>query len=84
MKQLVVKDIFDCVNRLQKSGMNFNDIMELPIYLGNDDELNGIHNGWYCQAIDSNNADEDTQYILEMIEEDYATTTLNGKGILIS
>jgi len=82
MKQLVVKDIFDCVNRLQKSGMNFNDIMELPIYLGNDDELNGIHNGWYCSTIDSN--DEEDSWLIEMIDEDYATTTLNGKGILIS
>ncbi len=82
MKQLVVKDIFDCVNRLQKSGMNFNDIMELPIYLGNDDELNGIHNGWYCNTIDSN--DEEDSWLVEMIDEDYATTTLNGKGILIS
>ena len=84
MKQLVVKDIFDCVNRLQKRGMNFNDIMELPIYLGDDDELNGIHNGWYCEMIDSNDTDEDIQYIVDMIDEDYATTTLNGKGILIS
>ena len=62
--------------------MNFNDIMELPIYLGNDDELNGIHNGWYCSTIDSN--DEEDSWLIEMIDEDYATTTLNGKGILIS
>ena len=82
MKQLVVKDIFDCVNRLQKRGMNFCDIMELPIYLGNDDELNGIHNGWYCELINSD--DEDDAGVISMIEEDYATTTLNGKGILIS
>ena len=84
MKQLVVKDIFDCVNRLQRGGMNFNDIMELPIYLGDDDELNGIHNGWYCQPIDSTDDDEDTQYIVDMINENMGTTTLSGKGILIS
>ena len=82
MRQLVVKDIFDCVNRLQKRGMNFCDIMELPIYLGDDDELNGIHNGWYCELIDSN--DVDSEGVIELINDNCGTTQLNGKGILIS
>ena len=82
MKQLVVKDIFDCVNRLQKRGMNFVDIMELPIYLGDDDELNGVHNGWYCELIDSN--DVDSEGVIELINDNCGTTQLNGKGILIS
>lgn len=82
MEQLTVKDIFDCVNRLQKRGMNFMEIMELPIYLGNDDELNGIHNGWCCELLDKN--DVDSQFAVELINEDYATSELKDKGILIS
>ena len=83
MKQLTMRDIFDYADILLKQErMNFNDIMNLPIYIGNDDELNGIHNGWCCSMIDSNN--EEDSLLVDMIEEDYATTTLNGKGILIS
>lgn len=84
MKQLVVNDIFNCVNKLVKGGMNFNDVMNLPIYIGNDDELNGIHCGWFCQEIDSNEANKDTQYLVEMINEDFKNNQLKGKGILIS
>lgn len=84
MKQLTINDIFNCVNELQKSGMNYKDIMALPIYLGNDDELNGVHNGWYCELIDSEDKDEDMQLIVDLISQDYATTELKGKGILIS
>ena len=42
MKQLIIKDIFDAVNQLQKSGVNFNDIMKMPVYIGNEDEINEI------------------------------------------
>lgn len=84
MQQLTINDIFDYVNKLAKEGMNFKDIMALPIYLGNDDELNGIHNGWCCKMIDSNDKSEDMQYLVEMINENYSNKKLNDKGILIS
>lgn len=84
MKQLIINDIFDLVNDLTKSGMNFQDVMNLPLYLGNDDELNGIHSAWFCQLVDKNNNDEDMQYLVDMINEDFGTTELKDKGILIS
>ena len=84
MEQLTINDIFNLVNTLQKQGMNYKDIMALPIYLGKDDELNGIHTGWCCEMIDSNSQDEDEKYFVEMINEDFANVKLNGKGILIS
>lgn len=84
MGQLKIKDITRLIIELKNKGMTLEEINELPIYLGNDDELNGIHNGWYISFVDKNDQDEDTKYIVDMIKEDYATTDLKDKGILIS
>ena len=84
MKQLIINDIFDLVNELTRKGMNFEDVMNLPLYLGNDNELNGIHNAWFCQLVDKNDNNEDMQYLVDMINEDFGTTELKDKGILIS
>lgn len=82
--QLKIKDLTNLIISLKQSGMSLNEISELPIYIGNDDELNGIHCSWNCAFIDSNKKDEDTQYIVDMINEDYCNNKLNGKCILIS
>lgn len=84
MEQLKIKDILDLVLRLEKSGMSLTNIRELPIYLGDDDELNGIHNGWIIDLIDSEDDDEYNAYLIELINKNYGTTQLKGKGILIS
>lgn len=84
MEQLKIKDILDLVLRLEKSGMSLTNIRELPIYLGDDDELNGIHNGWGINLIDSEDDDEYNAYLIELINKNYGTTQLKGKGILIS
>ena len=84
MEQLKIKDITRLIIKLKSKGMTLEEINELPIYLGKDDELNGIHNGWYVELIDKNDQDENAQYIVDMISEDYATTDLKDKGILIS
>lgn len=84
MEQLKFKDILGLYTSLTKKGIPPQEIMELPLYLGNDDELNGIHTGWFVTYIDSESKDEDTQYIVEMINEDSHNIKLNGKGILIS
>lgn len=61
--QLTMGVILQLVKELQKQGMTTREIAELPIYLGRDDELNGIHTGWYVQLIDPNNEDdEDFEY----------------------
>lgn len=83
MEQLKVKDIFALINQLRQEGMTLEEIRELPIYLGDDDELNGIHCGWYVQPIDAE--DEDSVYTIELINENYGNIKLEkGKAILIS
>lgn len=81
MGQLTLKDIYELANKLLKKG---EDISQYQIYLGNDDELNGIHCGWYTNLLDVNDADENNQCMIEMINEDSCNIELENKGILIS
>lgn len=79
MGQLTLKAIFDIALELLENG---EDLAQYPVYLGNDDELNGIHNGWYVNLLDVK--DENSSIFAELIEEDHHTTNLKNKGILIS
>jgi hypothetical protein len=82
MKQLTMGDILNLVSTLQKEGMSTKEIVSLPVYIGNDDELNGIHCGWYAQPVDPNN--EDDADLVELINEDTHKFEIKGKAILIS
>ena len=84
MEQLKLKDIVELYDRLRESGMSEEEVIELPIYIGNDDELNGIHTAWYCEKLDSEDKNKDMNYLVNMINEDYHNKKLSGKGILIS
>lgn len=82
MDQLTMGAILQLVSELKKEGMTTKEIANLPIYIGNDEELNGIHTAWYGQVIDSN-ADKDADFT-ELINESSHNFTFNGKAILIS
>lgn len=82
MEQLKIKDIIGAIQELQNSGMAFGEIMELPIYLGADDELNAIHTGWYINLVDT--ANKEDKDLVTMINEDHHNRKLEKKGILIS
>ena len=85
MKQLKFGDIMAFAKKLQKEGMNLGEIYELPIYIGNDDELNGVHTAWYTNLVDSNDTqNEDDVCTVELINEDGHNIKLEGKAILIS
>ena len=81
MNQLKLRNIYELIVKLQQN-MTLNEILDLPIYLGDDDELNGIHNGWYVQVIESKL--EDDKDIVELINSNHGTTTLKDRGILIN
>ena len=82
MHQLTLGDIMEFTKELRDEGMTIEEIQELPVYLGDDDELNGIHCAWYTNFVDSNNS-EDEDFV-EMINEDRCNIKLDGKAILIS
>ena len=82
MEQLKMGDILRLSMELQAAGMSMHDITHLPIYLGRDDELNGIHTAWYVQPIDPDS--EDDKDLIELINEDRCNIEIKGKAILIS
>lgn len=82
MKQLTLGAILKFVSKLQKAGMSTKAIAELPVYLGRDDELNGIHTGWYVNLVDPDE-EEDADFV-ELINEDRCNIEIKGKAILIS
>lgn len=84
MEQLKIRDIFILCAKLRADGMSMEDIKDLPIYLGNDDEVNGIHTGWALDFIDSNNTTDEDEWMVEMINEDRFNVKLNGKAVVIS
>ena len=80
--QLTMDNILAFCAELRKQGMTMEEIKEMPIYLGNDDELNGIHCGWHTNLVDVTNP-EDADFV-ELINEDRCNIELKGKAILIS
>ena len=83
MVQLTLGDILRFAKGLKDDGMTPTEIYDLPIYLGDDDELNGIHCGWYTNLIDADDT-EDADFI-ELINERRGNHKLEtGKAILIS
>ena len=82
MEQLKIRDILGTIQVLLNKGMSFDELMELPIYLGADDELNAIHTGWYINLVDT--ANKEDKDLVTMINEDDHNRKLEKKGILIS
>ena len=83
--QLTMNHILAFCAELRKQGMTMEEIKALPIYIGDDDELNGIHCGWYTNLVDANDTeDEDNVYTVELINERRGNIELKGKAILIS
>ena len=84
MDQLTIGDILTLVKKLKDNKMSWDEIRSLPIYLGDDDELNGIHCGWALDFVDSNNTTEDDEWLVDMINENRNNIKLDGKAVVIS
>lgn len=78
MEQLTFKDLKEFVVN------NHGDIPDdTLIYLGNDDEMNGAHCGWYIETINLAKV-EDREYFDEMVESYNRPKTTNKMRIIIS
>ncbi len=65
-KQLNLGFLMDRIEELKKQYPdNWKDI---PVYIGDDDELNGIHCAWYVNQVDGEGDDEG--YFRETINEE--------------
>ena len=79
--QLTMQSILEVALKLEEQGL---DLSKIRVFLGNDDELNGIHNAWYCELVE-NDGEEENNCIVELINEDIGNNVEeNEKFILIS
>ena len=80
---LLFGDILQLARELKDSGMTDEEIKGLPVYIGNDQELNGIHTAGYRDLIEP--SDPEYKEIIELINEDTTNCIeLEGRAILIS
>ena len=79
--QLTMQSILEVALKLEKQGL---DLSKIKVFLGNDDELNGIHNAWYCELVENDGEEENTM-IVDLINENIGSSVKeNEKFILIS
>ena len=82
MAQLTLGDILDLACNLTENGMSHKEMCKIPIYIGDDEELNGIHAAFYTGIVDPD--DENSEYYISLIEDSFSGAELDGKAILIS
>ena len=78
MEQLKASDLVELLGKLIENG---EDLTKIPVYIGDDDELNGIHTAWFCQKVVEK---EEDMYYIEMINENGCNVPFKKKAILIS
>ena len=79
--QLTMQSILEVALKLEEQGL---DLSKIRVFLGNDDELNGVHNAWYCELVE-NNGEEENNCIVDLINENIGNNVKkNEKFILIS
>ena len=79
--QLTMQSILEVALKLEEQGL---DLSKIRVFLGNDDELNGIHNAWFCELVE-NDGEEENNCIINLINENIGSYVEdNEKFILIS
>lgn len=98
MSRLTFRDLISCITQIQKENNLTNlELADLPIIIGDDEELNGVHEAYFMQLVDTTKSkgyrwtdveekkitfEEYTQQSLETDVKEQ--TRINGKCILIS
>lgn len=96
MKRLTVKDILVVLFKI-KNKMSIQEWENLPIVIGDDEELNGVHEAFFIQDVDTEKSKGYTfkdvsenkitfeEYTKQSLETDIKEqTNVKGKCILIS
>ena len=80
-EQLTMEQILNVALAMKQKGI---DLSKIKVFLGNDDELNGIHNAWFCELVE-NDGEEENNYVVDLINENIGNNVEeNEKFILIS
>ena len=82
MKQLTLKEL---ENTIRMAKARYKDEWQtIPVYIGDDDEMNGIHNAWFVDIVDDKMHKEDRDTFVELINERAGNTEFKKKAIVIS
>ena len=81
--QLTLGKLANFIETISKQHKNWRDI---PIYLGDDDELNGVHCAWYTNYIPTADIDMENNRWRDIIFENCSNIQLDDDevGVLIS
>lgn len=78
MEKTTLGDIVDMIHELKnEKGYTEEEIRDMVIYLGDDEELNGVHACYYAGKLDED--DEDDQWTLQDINDKES----KKKGIIL-
>lgn len=76
---LTISKILAYIELLKHMGYTEEEIKQMPIYLGNDEELNGVYEGGYIDLVDTDNPDENMTDVIQEYDRDF-----HGRCILLS
>lgn len=80
MKQLTIGDLLKAIEEIKTNAkLSDEQIKNMPIYLGDDEELNGVHDAMFCNYVSEEDAD-----IVELIEENRTNSEFKDGALLIS
>ena len=84
MKQLKIGHILFHIQEMKKTGMTDEEICNTPIYLGDDDEINGIHTAFDVITLDTNDTYLTVRECIDLLNDSLHNKPLtHGKAILI-
>lgn len=80
--QLTVKDLERMIVALKSAYGK--DAQDIPVYIGDDDELNGIHCAWYVNHVPTvKECNDDESYYRELINETHGNNAIGETEVAI-
>ena len=77
--QLTMQSILEVALKLKEQGL---DLSKIRVFLGNDDELNGVHNAWFCELI-KNDDEKENNMIVDLINEDIGSSVKENESFIL-
>ena len=80
MKQLTIGGLLKAIEEIKTNAKLSNEqIKNMPIYLGDDEELNGVHDAIFCNYVSGKDAD-----LVDLIEQNRTNSKFKDGALLIS
>ena len=77
--QLTMQSILEVALKLEEQGL---DLSKIRVFLGNDDELNGVHNAWFCELI-KNDDEKENNMIVDLINENIGSSVKENESFIL-